>query len=152
MNDAAVWYERYGTELYRFAFSIPRDREAAEDVMQDAFLKAMQRLDGACPVERVRAWLYRVARNECYDLLRKRKHERSLPEEAAGGAEALEYLELLAPLTQVERDIVSLKIIGNLSHKEIAAVMHLTVHGAKKRYERALDRLFRPLRRKPRPG
>lgn len=142
MNIQSVqsWYEQYRVGIYRFALSILKDASLAEDVLQETFARLLQK--GNFPFEpgMEKPWLYRVARNLCYDHLRRQKRE--LPGEyEAHTNSGLEFIELLAPLSKTEREIVSLKIVGNLTHREIAAVLHLTVHGTKKRYERAIQKL-----------
>lgn len=135
------WYEQHRVGLYRFALSILRDPETAEDVLQETFLRLLQSDSLHFQPGMEKAWLYRVARNLCYDHLRRAKRECAEPEATAAKSGELEFIELIAPLKKTEREIVSLKILGNLTHKEIAAVLHLTVHGTKKRYERAIQKL-----------
>lgn len=135
------WYEQHRVGLYRFALSILKDPEAAEDVLQETFLRLLQSDSLHFQPGMEKAWLYRVARNLCYDHLRRAKRECAEMESAAAKSGGLEFVALIAPLKKTEREIVSLKILGNLTHKEIAAVLHLTVHGTKKRYERAIQKL-----------
>ena len=55
--------------------------------------------------------------------------------------EHLIFMEMIADLNEVEREIISLKIIAGLTHREIARVLHMTTGSVKKRYERALNKL-----------
>lgn len=133
------WYEQYKTGIYRYALSILKDVQLAEDVLQETFLRL---LSGKYTVQpgKEQAWLYKVAHNLCHDILRKRNWETGeLPE--AAGRESYEYIDLIAGLDATEREIVTLKIVGGLNHKEIASVMGLTLHASKKRYERAIQKL-----------
>lgn len=133
-------YEQHRAGIYRFSLSILKNPAMAEDVLQETFARLLQKDHLQFDPGKEATWLYRVARNLCYDHLRKQKKE--LPGEfEAPVADSLEYIELVAPLSKTEQEIVSLKILGKLSHAEIAAVMHLTVHGTKKRYERAIHKL-----------
>ena len=144
MNPQLVrqWYEEYHTGIYRFALSILKSPQQAEDVLQETFVKL---LTGkfACPTPgKEKAWLYKVARNLCMDILRKRVMELELPPViAAPAGENWEFLELISPLTQEEQMLVSLRFIGGFTHKEIAKITGTTVHAAKKRYERAIQKL-----------
>lgn len=135
------WYEQHRAGIYRFALSILKDPARAEDVLQEVFLRLLQSDSMRFEPGMEKAWLYRVARNLCYDQLRRQRREQPELEHTAAKGGELEFTELIAPLSNIEREIVSLKILGNLTHKEIAAVLHLTVHGTKKRYERAIRRL-----------
>jgi RNA polymerase sigma factor (sigma-70 family) len=71
--DLANLYEHYGARIRAFITRITSDREAAEDLCQDTFLKAL------CGWQRCRqagstiAWLYQIARNTAYDHLRRRE-------------------------------------------------------------------------------
>lgn len=135
------WYDLYKTGLYRFALSILKDAHLAEDVLQEAFVRLLS-LNRLPDTEKAQAWLYRVVRNICYDILRKRKREAGeLPVNAAAPEESWEFTELIAPLPQKEQEILALRFIGGFSHKEVAQIMNMTVHSAKKRYERAIHTL-----------
>lgn len=135
------WYHAYHTGLYRFALSILKDPHAAEDALQEAFVRLLgqNRLPDS---EKAQAWLYRVVRNICYDTLRKRKREaEEIPSTTAPTQPHWEFIELLSPLPLKDQEILALRFIGGFSHKEIARIMGMTVHSAKKRYERAIHTL-----------
>ena len=63
-------YQRYGAEIFRYLYAMCRDRLLAEDVMQDAFCRALISL----PTSHVnaRAWLYMVGRNLLINEMKKR--------------------------------------------------------------------------------
>ena len=139
---AHQWYELYHVDIYRFALSILRSPEQAEDVLQETFVKLLTGKFSSPTPGKEKAWLFKVARNLCMDLLRKRIRELELPPDiAAPAGENWEFLELIAPLGQDEQMIVSLKFIGGFTHAEIAKITGTTVHAAKKRYERAIQKL-----------
>lgn len=143
------WYEAYSTGVYRFSLSILKDPQLAEDVLQETFLRLLTKHSLPDPGKE-QAWLYKVARNLCYDHLRRRKKEQaetSAP--AASLCQEFEFLCLIAPLSDTEQQILSLRFIGGLTHKEIAQVLGLTVHGAKKRYERAIGKLRKEMEEQP---
>lgn len=139
---AANLYERHKTGLYRFALSILYSEVAAEDVLQETFLRLLRAERIPYQPGREQAWLYKVARNLCTDHLRRRKREgKSVAEPAAHDCHNWEFTELIAPLKPLDRQIVSLKIIGGFTHREIASIVGLSVPAAKKRYERAIAAL-----------
>lgn len=141
-QQAHEWYEEYRTGIYRFALSLLRDPQQAEDVLQETFVKLLTGKFHAPTPGKEKAWLFRVARNLCFDILRKRIRDLELPPEiAAPPKENWEFLELISPLPQSEQEILSLKFIGGFTHKEIAKITGITVHAAKKRYERAIQKL-----------
>lgn len=143
------WYEKYSVGIYRFALAILGNPYSAEDVLQETFMKAFRKSGYHIEKEKVQAWLYKIARNCCYDILRSKKREELTNEiqEAVqpyiylSETSNLEYVDMIANLNSTEKEIVSLHIIAGLTHGEIAKVMNLTVGGAKKRYERAVQKL-----------
>jgi RNA polymerase sigma-70 factor (ECF subfamily) len=134
------WYEEYKQEIFRYCFYLTRDVHLSEDILHDTFLKLLSGRfrdvgDGVKP------WLYKVARNLCYDQLRRSKHESPEPLEVAPSQDSYTYIELLSVLQEKDREIVTLKIIGNLTHKEIGSVLGISTAAAQKRYERAIATL-----------
>ena len=59
------FYRRYSREIYLYLYSLCKSRETAEDLMQEVFLKALLSLPDQN--ENLRAWLYKVARNACFN-------------------------------------------------------------------------------------
>lgn len=143
MNSDQInqWYEQYRTGIFRYILSITHDPILAEDVLQDTFVQLIVggiRFDPG----KEQAWLYKVARNRCYDILKKNKRsqEQLIPPPTVLGNN-WEFLEMISPLTAAEQEIVTLKIVAGFSHKEIAKVTGSTVAASKKRYERAIQKL-----------
>src|SRR6266545_606312 len=75
----AAIYDRYADRLHDFCWSLLRDRDEAADATQDAFLVAAERLGQLRDPERLRPWLYAVARSQA--LRRARARQRVVPEE-----------------------------------------------------------------------
>ena len=133
--------------VFRFAYSILRDTPAAEDVVQDTFLKAYAAYGTYFSCGKERAWLFQIAKRTAYDHLRRQRrivlyedepHSESLSPSPAPEAEWLDLLDRIPP---VDRDIIRLHIVAGLTHLETARVLGRTVHGVKKRYERAIQTL-----------
>ena len=151
-NWLELIYEERKQELFRFLYVILREQQAAEDALQETFLKAYLHRSRYIDMHQEKAWLYQIARNTAYDMLRKRRREFPMEKEILHDvmeqhteqnemAGNLMYMEMIAELNEVEREIVSLKIIAGLTHREIAKVLHKTTGSVKKRYERALNKL-----------
>ncbi len=142
MNRALVysWYEQYKTGIYRFCLSILKDPHGAEDVLQETFLRL---LSGKYVIreDKIQPWLYRVARNCCYDILRRREREQELPLELPSDDGRFAYIERIAILDLSEREIVTMKILSGMTCKEIGKVMGMTGPSVQKRYERAMKKL-----------
>lgn len=145
-------YEERKQELFRFLYVILGEQQATEDALQETFLKAYLHRSRYIEMQQEKAWLYQIARNTACDMLRKRRREFPMEKELLHDVMEqhvkqnemdgnLLYMEMVAGLNEVEREIVSLKIIGGLTHREIAKVLHKTTGSVKKRYERALSKL-----------
>jgi RNA polymerase sigma-70 factor, ECF subfamily len=78
-NAFAELVNRYERKIYRLAKNITRNDEDAEDVLQDAFLKAYTHLDSFKGDSKFYTWIVRIAVNEALMRLRKRKTDRSVP-------------------------------------------------------------------------
>jgi RNA polymerase sigma factor (sigma-70 family) len=72
-TELADLYERYRARIRAFITGIIGDREAAEDLCQDTFLKALRSWQRRRQAGSTIAWLYQIARNTAYDHLRRRQ-------------------------------------------------------------------------------
>lgn len=134
------WYEQYKTGIYRYALSILKDPHGAEDVLQETFLRL---LSGKYAVqeEKIQPWLYRVARNCCYDVMRKREREQELPPELPVHDGQYAYIERISVLDLSDREIVTMKVLSGMTCKEIGKIVGMTASAVQKRYERAIRTL-----------
>ncbi len=141
MNQASInsLYEQYKDGIFRYAFSILKDAHLAEDVLQETFLRL---LSGKYIVEigKEQAWLYRVARNYCFDILRKRKHDQQ-PPQPQGHEDQYRYIDLISCLKPKDQEIVTLKVIEGMGCRDIGKILGMTESGVQKRYERAMKQL-----------
>ena len=152
---------RYERNIFRLALHITQNREDAEDVLQEAFLKAFQHLDQFQGQSKFYTWIVRIAVNEALMKLRKRKSDRtvSLDEELDTGEDTLvreiavwgedpEQLYSREELQQIlnqaiqslsapYRTVFALRDIEELSTEETAAALGLTIAAVKSRLLRA---------------
>jgi RNA polymerase sigma-70 factor, ECF subfamily len=85
-------HDAYARRILNFIYKMVGSREDAEDLTQNAFLRAFQELESLQDAERFEPWLYRIARNEVYQAFRKRRGEAAL--KAAGSTDGdKEYQE-----------------------------------------------------------
>ncbi len=66
-------YDEFKTPIYNFIYRLVGNREQADDLTQDTFLKAFKALPKMDASLKLSAWLYRIATNTAYDALRRRK-------------------------------------------------------------------------------
>lgn len=151
--------ERYVDEAHAVAVSIVRDRRDAEDAVQDAFIRALERIDHLSPGSPFGPWFYRVLRSTCLNLLRREKlrdHE-EIPVSASGDSDPERemarrmtrerVLAALGELPEMQRTAVTLFDLEGYSHREIAEVLGIAEgtsrahlhHGRK-----ALEKLLAP--------
>ncbi len=133
----------YEARLLRYAARLTGNPTAAQDVVQNALIKLIQRWREALePSPQLGAWLYRVVHNEAVDHVRREvrrqaAHARqaleqepfaSEPEaDAAGPDRGVAAAEALQSLSARERELVVLKVYEQKSYKEISAITGLTV-------------------------
>jgi RNA polymerase sigma-70 factor (ECF subfamily) len=122
--------------VYSIALSVVGRPADAEDIAQEAFLKAFQSIDTCREPERFAAWLLQIVRNRARNLLDSRRLRdvapdgakilefATLPSESAGMQEAL--LSALADLDEEKREVVLLHDLEDWTHKEIAEVLDIS--------------------------
>ena len=135
-------YEEYGRELFLYLYSLCKSREKAEDLLQETFLKAMLSLSEEHT--NMRAWLYIVGRNLCYNTFRREKKEILLEKNTTemwdrmNPTDSCELVEqfieeegyrmlyqALAELKPIKREILELQYFGGLALKEISEIVNL---------------------------
>ena len=160
MESLETLYEQHKVRVYRLALSMLGDSYLAEDVTQETFLRVQEHASSYRRNISEAAWIATIARNLSYDHLRKRNRETTqsleqdteaksplataLEKQAAentSDASDLYYLDLIAPLAPEEREIVNLRILADLSWKEIGQIMGRQADACRKRYQRALEKL-----------
>ena len=134
-----ILVRRYTDPGFAFAISLLRNELDAEDGLQSAFIRALERIDQLRPGSPFGPWFYRVLRSTCLNLRRRealREHE-ELPHAAAGGPDperefsrnrAREIvLEALERLPEMQRLAVLLYDLEGYDHAEIAEVLGIAV-------------------------
>jgi RNA polymerase sigma factor (sigma-70 family) len=149
----AVAYDRYSGPLYGYCQSLLRQPEDAADAVQDTFVIAASKLGRLRDPERLRAWLFAVARNECLHRLKSRKDAPALddlpeqPDESVdvgGEAERAEARALIRAavdgLNDGERDVIN-QLWHGLEVPEVALLLGVSRNHAHSLFSRARDQL-----------
>src|SRR6266545_1100109 len=154
----AAIYDRYADRLHDFCWSLLRDRDEAADATQDAFLVAAERLGQLRDPERLRPWLYAVARSQA--LRRARARQRVAPEEdmidrpdTADGpelaAEQADLRELVwnaaAGLSERDRAVLDLHLRHGLEGAELGEAMGVSASHTYVLLSRLRDQVERSL-------
>ncbi len=74
--DSTAVAECYRDAIYRYVLRLARDPDRADDLTQETFLRAHQRLGTLKDPVALEAWLFRIATNVCYDRFREREQRR----------------------------------------------------------------------------
>jgi RNA polymerase sigma-70 factor (ECF subfamily) len=145
----AALYDGYAQPLYRVAWTLLRSHQEAEDAVAEVFLGLVRTQATLSAVENLRAYLFASLRHAAGRLVARRKTQNlpndELPAPQAGGSIDAELFHLLeqglATLPAEQREVLTLKIDGNLTFIEVAAVLNIRPKTAASRYRYAIEKL-----------
>jgi len=158
---------RYQTQVYSLAYRMVGNEADAQDLAQEAFVRAWRALDSFQFSSQFSTWLYRLTSNICIDFLRsqkKRKHisltvlqddeqqqwdmpdHRPLPEEQMIVTQEREALaKAIAALDPEYRQVLILRIVNDCSYQQISEIMGIREGTVKSRLSRAREQLRKKL-------
>ena len=142
-------WTRFHGGLHRFLLRRVGDADAADDLLQEVFLKLHAQLPRLRDPDRIHAWIYRVARNAVADHFRARRHTGQVSESLPAPERDHDAVAELAPcvrslvarLPAADREALELTELGGLTQAELARRLGISVSGAKSRVQRARARL-----------
>ena len=149
MTDFQEVYNLYFRDVYRYALSLCQNESLAEEITQETFYKALQKLDNFDGKGKVYVWLCQIAKHTYLSLCRKDKHLDSdadttqLP--STGNIEdnfcdketVFAIHKVLHSLEDPYKEVFSLRTFGELSFKQIAELFGKTETWARVTYHRA---------------
>ena len=123
-------YQTHGARLKSLAHHILRNRQDAEDAVQETFIKLYRGIDGFQGQSGLHTWLCRIAINVSYDVARRRQREPdAMPPEQSGGKNQMPLRvaldDALARIHPKHRMVFLLFEVEGLKHSEIAAVLEV---------------------------
>lgn len=138
-------------KLLRFATQLLKDEDEAKDVVQDVFLKLWQKKDELEKVDNIEAFAMRMTRNRCLDVIRAgrtipicAKTDRRMKEETVDVHNQVEFTEsanqikkLINQLPDLQRTVMYLRDIEQLSYDEIAETTELQLNAIRVNLSRA---------------
>ncbi len=156
--DALV--RRYREPLFHHARWILKDHEEAVDVTQEVFIRALREDRFFAPDFKMKAWLYRVTTNLCFNLVRDRRRRSVLletrvareeepthqPDVVSQSERQERILQAMDQLTEAHREILMLRYYGDLSYAEISDTLGIKLGTVMSRLSRARDALVESLR------
>lgn len=158
---------RHERAIFGFIYRMIRDRELANDLLQETFLRVVKNAGGYSPKAKFTTWLYTIARNQCIDALRKASHRRhpsldqpmgpdpegrtlmdKLPGVSASGFERTDSTEIgtrveqaLASLSDEQREVFVMREFQQLKFNDIAQLVGVSENTIKSRMRYALENL-----------
>jgi RNA polymerase sigma factor (sigma-70 family) len=136
-----VIFERHHQPLYRYCRSLLGNTEDASDALQSTMLRALRALPGEKRTIALKPWLFRIAHNEAITIIRRRRPQVDVEDEALGlqaaaeldsdTRERVEHLfEDLKELPDRQRSALVMRELSGLSYDEIAAALHTSTGAA----------------------
>lgn len=162
LSRLSLLFERHHRRLFGYCLRFVRDRAAAEDLVQEVFVRMLKYRHSYREQGSFEAWMFRLARNLCLDHVSHGRAELPVeelhpendesaeagPETVAARREELRHLErALGSLPEEKRELLLLARFGSLSYDEIAETLGCTVGALKVRVHRALRQLEEQFRR-----
>lgn len=143
-QEFEIAYGLYADMLYRLAFSYMKNKEDAEDVVQEVFTKYFCGLHLPMKGEQEKAWFLRVAINQCHDTLRKKGYRMhasidEVAETAAEESDTGHLKDALQKLAEKYRGVVILHYLEGYSVEEIAKILQLSTSAVKMRLKRGRE-------------
>ena len=153
-------YRLYSSAMYNTTLRIVRDPDDAEDVMQEAFLKAFSRLSTYRGEVSFGAWLKRIVVNKSLDFLRLRRERVSLDEVSEveeipeDGPEFIEHAhsadeirKAIYALPEGYRLVLSLILLEGYDHEEVSEILRISNATSRTQYHRAKKKLAELLKK-----
>lgn len=155
MQNIEKIYEEHFEMIKKYLFCLTRDNDITEELTQETFYKAVKKINtfkGNCKIS---VWLCQIAKNLWYDELRKKQKIQNTEENEILTIQSLEQTEQIVisnenkvnlykkiqKLNQQTREVIYLRITGELSFKEIANILNKTENWARVTFYRGIQKL-----------
>lgn len=155
MQNIEQIYEEYSNTIYKYLFCLTHNEELAEDLTQETFaiaVKEINKFKGDCKVS---VWLCQIAKHLWYKQLKKSKKENyinidevdefaeleSTEEIVCKNEEKIKLFKDIQKLDETSRQIIYLRMVGNLNFIEIAEILGQTPNWARVTFFRAKQKL-----------
>ncbi len=146
------------TELYKFIYSIIKNENLAEDILQQTLMNAYEKFDTLQDIKKFKSWIFTIAKNESLSWIRKYNREipsedtylellggssKDIPEELLIKCEIKEQVkESIKMLNPVDQEIIYLRYYYDLSLNEIALILNLNENTVKTKHKRAKKKIY----------
>lgn len=154
MPDIREIYEQYFTDVYKYLLAVSHDSHIAEELTQETFFKALQKIDSFRGECELRVWLCQIAKNLYFSFQKKKRKYLSpdaqdeLPcpdgdlfQNLADKEAALEIYRALHHLPEPYKEVFSLRVFGELNFPLIAELFGKSGSWARVTYHRACKKI-----------
>ena len=156
MQDMEQIYEQYFETVYKYLFCLTRNSDISEELTQETFYRAVKKIHtfkGECKIS---VWLCQIAKNLWYDECRKHRKTIKVSEEnfleiqapndvteekVVQNEEKMALYKKLQTLDEKTREVIYLRITGELSFKEIGMILNRTENWARVTFYRGKQKL-----------
>jgi RNA polymerase sigma-70 factor (ECF subfamily) len=152
--DISQLFDRFGEAMYRYLTVKLGSPDDAEDVLQEVFCRLVKYSFRLRLVRDLRAFAFRIARNEASRFLQRKIHGEEVAQPAADFAESLcrsysgpdgfseqAIAAVLARIPDEQREVIILRIFEGLSFREIAAVSGQSINTVASRYRYGIEKM-----------
>ena len=141
MQDIEEIYQKYAGIVYKYIFCLTENENLAEEIVQETFCVAIKNINKFRGDSKISTWLCQIAKYIWYEKLRKQKKQKEIPidelentvllenfveEEIFQKEDKIELFKKMQKLDEQTRNVMYLRILGDLSYEEIGEVMGKT--------------------------
>ncbi len=156
MQNIEKIYKEYSTTVYKYLFCLTHDKELSEDLTQETFaiaVKDIKNFRGECKLS---VWLCQIAKHIWYKELNKKKkianmsfeeikedvlYDETLEENLCEKEKKLKLFKSMQKLDEKSREVVYLRMIGNLTYEEIGEILGKTSNWSRVTFYRAKQKI-----------
>ena len=147
-----LMWDRYAKDLLTFLLAVLCSKHDAEDVLQTVFVRIVHKRHRLAKARNLDAYVYRIARNEAYRLVSRRKRDQkargttetwlNVTESNRKPSDLAEQLQAaLAQLPQQQREVIVMKIYRQKTFLEISGLLGISQNTAASRYRYGIEKL-----------
>lgn len=157
-----ILFEKFKNKVYSYSIHLTHSEIIAEDITQEVFMKVWLNRNSLDEINNLEAWIITIARNLCFNQLKKQALEKKLNRFAnsnflqENAEDYISYKDRLNEITQIvnnlppqQRIIFNLNRIQGLKNEEIALQLNISVNTVKSHFTKALQTVRQTLRPNP---
>ncbi|MBR2812275.1 MAG: sigma-70 family RNA polymerase sigma factor [Solobacterium sp.] len=155
MDSMEEIYRKHADMVYRYLLSLAKNEDIAEEITQETFYQAVRSIHTFNGEGKITTWLCAIAKNKLYEYYRRHpkqsEPDEEIPDDSSpekivmGRIGKLEILKAIHRLSEEQREVVQLRLFGDLSFAEIGEVTRHSENWARVTYYRAKLKLRKEL-------